>query len=428
MTQQSRQDRQRAREAERRRRAQAAGAVVGVDAGKYRHGLVVRPAGGVDSRPLLFPTTREGFQQAEEFILRQAGGITPEQILVGIEFAGVYGHTLAHYLHARGFQVVSVLPAHTKAWKEVAHGQRLKTDAKDALSITALVAQGNFVTFPFLRTVYAELRHLVSARERRSLLRSAALTRLKSTLQVTWPEYEGIFTDLQKPTAVAVLRAFSGPQELLAAPRAKVLRLLQRASRGQMGEKTYEKLHAAAEGTLALPGSLHALRDEVKLLLKQIAFYTEQIKSLEASMVEAMMPLPEGQALRSIPGVAPVAAAVFLGSLGDPQAYHSSRQVLKLAGLSLIEHSSGTRTGAVRISKSGRPLLRRLAFMLGLRAVRSDGIYRKQFEALVSRNGGKKLPAVLAIGRRMLKLMFSVARHQRSYTPESPGREGQIAA
>ena len=102
--------------------------------------------------------------------------------------------------------------------------------------------------------------------------------------------------------------------------------------------------------------------------------------------------------------------------------------MLKLAGLSLIEHSSGTRTGAARISKSGRPLLRRLAFLLGLRAVRSDGIYRKQFEALVGRNGGKKLPAVLAIGRRMLKLMFSVARNRRRYTPEPPGREGQIAA
>lgn len=185
----------------------------------------------------------------------------------------------------------------------------------------------------------------MSARERLTLLRSAALTRLKSTLQVTWPEYERIFSDLQKPTSVAVLRAFPGPMELLSAPKSKVLRVLQKASRGHLGEKTYEELRAAAEGTLALPGSLDALESEVTLLLKQVAFCTEQIKALEASMVEAMASLPEAQALLSIPGVAPVAAAVFLGSLGDPQAYHSSRQVLKLAGLSVVEHSSGTRRG-----------------------------------------------------------------------------------
>ncbi len=93
-----------------------------------------------------------------------------------------------------------------------------------------------------------------------------------------------------------------------------------------------------------------------------------------------MEPLPEAQAVLSIPGVAPVAAAIFLGSIGDPKAYQSSRQILALAGLTLVEDSSGTRVGAVRISKEGRPLMRRLAFMLGLVAIRKKGIYRKEFE------------------------------------------------
>lgn len=36
--------------------------------------------------------------------------------------------------------VVSVLPADTKAWKQVRHRQRLKTDEKDAATIVDLVA------------------------------------------------------------------------------------------------------------------------------------------------------------------------------------------------------------------------------------------------------------------------------------------------
>lgn len=87
---------------------------------------------------------------------------------------------------------------------------------------------------------------------------------------------------------------------------------------------------------MALPGSLTALKSEVDLLLGQIAFYTEQIKSLETAMKEAMEPLPEAQAVLSIPGVAPVSAAIFLGSIGDPKAYQSSRQILALAGLTLV--------------------------------------------------------------------------------------------
>ena len=47
-----------------------------------------------------------------------------------------------------------------------------------------------------------------------------------------------------------------------------------------------------------------------------------------------------------------------LGPIGDPQAYTSAREVLKVAGLSLVEHSSGILGGQKRISKRGRPALR----------------------------------------------------------------------
>src|SRR5690606_18535097 len=130
---------------ERRRRAQTARAVVGVDAGKYKHVLVVRPHDGPDSQPLTFDVSREGFDAAVQFIRAAAPDASPQTTIVGIEFAGTYGFTFAHDLARQGFEVVTVLPAHSKRWKEVVHNQRLKTDAKDAMVITDLVAQGNFV-------------------------------------------------------------------------------------------------------------------------------------------------------------------------------------------------------------------------------------------------------------------------------------------
>jgi transposase len=120
------------------------------------------------------------------------------------------------------------------------------------------------------------------------------------------------------------------------------------------------------------------------------------------------------------PGVAPDSAAIFLGLIGDPRAYDSSRQILKLAGMSLVERSSGSVQGQPRISKRGKPLLRRQAFMLALRAVRSDGMFRARFEAHVARNGGRKMPVVVAVAREMLRLMYSVARERRPYTIEPP--------
>src|SRR5437899_13079424 len=149
-----------------RERAQRAAACVGVDAGKFAHTLVVRPTGQPDSRPLSFPTTRAGFEQAVAFIRQQVPGARTGAVLVRIEFAGNYGFTFAHYLRELGFAVVSVLPAHTKRWKDVAHNQPLKTDAKDAGTITDVVAQGQVGGLPFLGAAAADLGYLATAGER----------------------------------------------------------------------------------------------------------------------------------------------------------------------------------------------------------------------------------------------------------------------
>ncbi len=218
---------------------------------------MVRPRGRADSRPLIVPTTRPGFERAVEFIRAQAGERGGE-VLVGIECAGSYGFTFAHFLRSADerFTVVSILPAHTKRWKEVTHRQPLKTDARDAAGICDLAAQGHFVSFPFLAPAYAELRYLLSAREKLSALRRGVITRIH---------------------------------------------------------------------TVALPSAQGAMKDEIPLLIARLDLYEQQMHVLERAMAERLAELPAAHALMTIPCVAPVSAAVFLGSIGDPKAYDSSR-------------------------------------------------------------------------------------------------------
>ena len=55
--------------------------------------------------------------------------------------------------------------------------------------------------------------------------------------------------------------------------------------------------------------------------------------------------------------------------------------------------------------------------MFALRSVRKDGLYRAEFQRLLRNNGGKKLPALTAISRKALRLMFTVARECRAFVP-----------
>jgi len=405
-----------------RERAQHAAACVGVDAGKFTHTLVVRPARQPDSKPFTFPTTRPGFERAAAFLRQQAPGAPTAAVLVGIEFAGNYGFTFAHYMRELGFPIVSVLPAHTKRWKDVAHNQPLKTDAKDAGTITDLLAQGHFVSFPFLQPAYADLRYLVTARERLSVLRRGAITQLRALLQVVFPEYEAIFPLVSSRTAVTLLRAFPAPQDLLAATRAKVLRVLRAGSRGHLGPELYERLVAAARASVGLPGAQARLRQEIVLTVDRLALFDRQMQVLEAELIAALEAVPETPYLLSIPKVAAVTAAVFLGSIGDPRAYDSSAQVLRVAGLSLVERSSGVLHGTKRISKRGRPLLRAVAYLFAVRSITTGGLFRADYEALCARNGGRKLKAVVAVMRSGLRLLYRIARDRRRFTLEPPPR------
>jgi len=178
-----------------------------------------------------------------------------------------------------------------------------------------------------------------------------------------------------------------------------------------------------AERSVALPFAEGAAKSEIPLLIERLRLCEEQIQTIECWMVETLGRIEASRSVLSVPGVAPVTAAVFLGSIGDPKAYETKEQVLKVAGLSLIESSSGTRAGEVHISKRGRPLLRRHAYMLALRLVQEGGIFRKEYEAYLERHGPKKkIPALVAISRRALALIYSVARGGRLWTPEPPSR------
>ena len=410
-----------------RTRGRLAAAVIGVDAGKFTHTLVVRPKDQPDSKPVTFATTRAEFDLAVQAIHALAPGARPEDMLVGIEFAGSCGHTLAHYLHLRGFPVVSVLPADTKRWKETAHGLPLKTDAKDALGITDLAWQGKFVGFPFLQPAYAELRALVNARDRLVILRKAAITRIKSNLQVVWPEFERIFPNFTKRTPLVFLEAFPGPEELERASKARVLRVLAEASRGHLGTKRYQALREAAVHTLALPHARETLKAEIRAQLAQSRLYEAQLAELEQRMTAALEPLPEAAALLTIPNVGPVTAAVFLGSVGDPQAYSSGREILRIAGLTLVEASSGIHRGQKRISKRGRPSLRQMAYMFAVRSIRREGLFRREYDGLYARNGGKGTKALVGVMRSALRLMYAIARDRRRFTalpPVRPPRKG----
>jgi transposase len=87
---------------------------------------------------------------------------------------------------------------------------------------------------------------------------------------------------------------------------------------------------------------------------------------------------------------------------------------MKLAGLDLYEVSSGKHRGKLRISKRGRPLMRKLLYLAALSAVRKDGVMNEWYQRALSR-GMKKTKALVAVSRKLLVLIFALVRDHSVY-------------
>ena len=243
--------------------------------------------------------------------------------------------------------------------------------------------------------------------------------RLQGILDLAWPEYLTHFADLSHPTPVALLEAWPLPAELAKAAPRTVLKLAKTVSRNHYGRDKVGPLLQSAKTTVALTQASAVRRQEITHLLARWTLVKEQIASVEADLTERVERSPAARALLTLPEVSVVCAATIVAELGTPEDYEAPRQVLKLAGMNLVEKSSGTKRGRTYQSKRGRPMLRRQLFLLAGRWVKQrGGLYRGYYEALLARNGGCKTKAVCAVARKLVPLLLALAQRQEAFDRE----------
>ena len=128
--------------------------------------------------------------------------------------------------------------------------------------------------------------------------------------------------------------------------------------------------------------------------------------------------VPYSKYLLSIKGIGEVTVSGIIGELGDFGLYSHPKEALKIAGLNLYEISSGKHNGVRRISKHGRSLLRKLLYYASLNTIREDGIMHEYYKRLTN-NGMVKTKALIAVSRKLLRLMFALVRDKSYYKQKS---------
>lgn len=105
--------------------------------------------------------------------------------------------------------------------------------------------------------------------------------------------------------------------------------------------KVLDRVRQAGNVSFGISEGLSAARLVLKSILAEIRFWQAEIEQIDQAMVDALNATGLGQFLVSIPGIGPISAANLLGEVGDLTRYEDWRQIRRLAGLNLVENSSG---------------------------------------------------------------------------------------
>lgn len=179
----------------------------------------------------------------------------------------------------------------------------------------------------------------------------------------------------------------------------------------------------------ALTNQLHAdekrakpVRNNIKRGRKMIAMYNKEITAIEKEM-KGLLAKDEQlkisvARLCTVPGVGFITAATVLAETDGLVLFTRESQLIKYCGYDVKRKDSGTSVhGRMCISKAGNSHIRGALYMPSMSAMQLKGPFRESYYRVVDRTGHGKM-GLVAVQRKMLKVMFACHKKQEDFDPD----------
>jgi transposase len=384
-----------------------------LDLGKNIQYGYFRAPNGNDVKPFAFYNSKKSYNEFWQKLCQFKNKEGLEEIVIGFESTGPYAEPLFNFLRKKPVTLVQVNPVHTKRVKELTGNSPNKTDKKDPRVIADVISLGHALTLVVPQGPAAELRRLTQARERAIKARTSMINQLQHLIFVIFPEFLKVLK-ISTKTARHLIKHYTTPEKISVLGLESVGQILKKVSRGKLGQDRAKQLHEAAGNSIGISEGKQSIVFEIKHLIGRIEAEDQFVDRLEKQMHVYLQQIPYSQNILSIKGLAEVTVAGLIGEVADFNKFDTISEVLKLAGLDLYEISSGNHRGQRRISKRGRPLMRKLLFFAAINAVKSKGIMHAKYQKMLAR-GMLKMKALVAISRKLLGLIFAIVRDNTKY-------------
>jgi len=369
------------------------GAVIGIDLGEDKQAVCV-----IDH------DVRVWWRETARVKAHQLGGVLGRAVeaaraagfaavTVACEPTGARWMQVQRLCAERGLVLVCIQPLMSHIAREQQDYTAHKRDESDAVLIARLAAELHCYVPEQLDEARAFLRGLGRRREQLVRASAASVLRIRDFLSVAWPSaVTAAVCPLDSVTWLAAVqvvteRCGADPARLAGAGEEEFCALVADAARAwgakRADKKIARKVLAVLDDPDAVPWSRRGLFRRVRDELADLRRARAGLHAVEADMAAVLGELGLAR-LAGIPGLSVTGAAVILAEAGDPRRYETSGSLVKHAGLSPADRSSGAFEGESHISRRGRPALRTAAWRMVLPLLLHNPVMAAKYQAMVA--------------------------------------------
>ena len=396
--------------------------VIGIDIGSQKHWARAFDNRGMElsKKAFGFTNTAAGFASFEVWYEGQRRAAGLKRIMVGLEPTGHYWFNLNRFLSENGVKVVLVAPQHVKHSKELDDNTQRKDDLKDPRVIAKLVTEGRYFLPYRPLGVYADLRDGFNRRCGIVESMTQAKNRLHRWFCINFPEYLEAYGSVAAKTGLMVLKKAPLPKDIVALGVDGIVKIWRDAKVRGAGKKRATTLVAMAEQSIGEKTANEAARLELWQLLEDYEHYAHQYEVIEEMLERRVHEVPNADKLLQIPGIGYFTVIGFFAEVGSIERFDDPKQIQKLAGLSVVENSSGKRKGLPGISKRGRDRLRWVLFQAAMSAVKNNQTFREIHQYFTTRkdNPLKRMQSLMAVAGKIIRVFYGMARTGSDYDPD----------
>jgi transposase len=393
---------------------------VGIDVGKqFHHACAVDERGKtVFSRKV---KNRQG--AVEELITRTAAKAGADgEVVWALDMTSGAAALLVTVLVATG-QLVLAVPGRLVNRMAGAFSGEGKTDAKDARTIAETARlRTDLTSVSVPDQVVGDLQVLTARREDLMADWVRGVNRLRELLASIFPSLEEAF-DYSTRSALILLTGFQTPAGVRVAGEAGVAAFLreQRAWAPGIPTMAAKTVAAAGEQDLALPAET-VTAPLIARLAAQLLDLDREIKNLDKQLTGTFERHPHAEIITSVDGFGPILGAELLADTGGDLAgaFGTPDRLAAYAGLAPVPRDSGRVRGNLHRPKRYHRGLRRVFYLAALTAATRPDTPSRAYYQRKRAEGKRHVPALIALARRLVNLIWALIRDNRTFTTEAP--------